>query len=153
MVSGENPSVCSDVEIFKDPTTVISNLYLPYIAELQKKSSDNPIIGYLNINSLRYKVVDLRHALFESELDILAISETKSCDEFPGSQFVIESYYNPAQFRKDRTTHGGGLIVFVRNGIPVNRVKTFEPPIQEIICLEKSLSTHVVYSMGQDLLF
>ena len=108
MVSGENPSVCSDVEIFKDTTTVISNLYLPYPAELRKKYSDNPIIGYLNINSLRYKVVDLRHVLFESELDILAISETKLCDEFPDSQlFVIEGYYNPAQLRKDRTTHGG----------------------------------------------
>ena len=37
MVSGENPSVCSDVEIFKDTTTVISNLYLPYLAELWEK--------------------------------------------------------------------------------------------------------------------
>ena len=36
MVSGENPSVCSDVEIFKDHTTVISSLYLPYLDELQK---------------------------------------------------------------------------------------------------------------------
>ena len=57
-------------------------------------------IGYLSINSLSYKVVDLRHALHESELDILAISETKLCDEFPDSHFVIEGYYNPAQFGK-----------------------------------------------------
>ena len=75
MLSGENPSGCSDLEIFSD--TTISNLYLPYIAELQKKYSENPIIGYLNINSLRYKVVDLRGVLVESELDILAVSETK----------------------------------------------------------------------------
>ena len=58
--------------------------------------------------------------------NILAISETKLCDEFPDSQFVTEGYYNPAQFRKDRTIHGGGLIVYVRNGIPVKRVKQFE---------------------------
>ena len=63
---------------------------------------------------MRYKVADLRHVLSESEPDILAISETKLCDEFPDSQFVIEGYYNPAQFRKDRTTHGGGLIVYVK---------------------------------------
>ena len=75
MVSGENPSVCSDLKIFNDTTTAISNLYLPYLAELRKKYSDNPIIGYLNVISLRYKVVDLRHVLFESELDIPAISE------------------------------------------------------------------------------
>ena len=54
MVSDENPSMCSDLEIFNDTTTtVISNLYLPYLAELRKKYSDNPTIGYLNINSLR----------------------------------------------------------------------------------------------------
>ena len=97
---------------------------------------------------MRYKVVDLRHVLFESELDILAISETKLCDEFPDSQFVIEGYYHPAQFRKDRTAHGGGLIVYVRNGIPVRRVKTFEPPNQEIICLEIAINKRkwLIYS-------
>ena len=140
MVSGENSSVCSDVEIFKDPTTVISILYLPYLAELWKKYSDNTITGYLNINSLRYKVVDLRHVLFESELDILAISETKLCDEFPDSQFVIEGYYNLAQFRRDKTRHGEGLIVYVRNGIPVKRFKSFKPLNQEIICLEITIN-------------
>ena len=36
MVSSQNPSVCNDLEIFNDTTTVISNLYLPYLAELQK---------------------------------------------------------------------------------------------------------------------
>ena len=142
--------MCSDVEIFKDPTIVTSNLYLPYLAEVRKKYSDNPITGYLNINSLRYKVVDLRHVLFESELDILAIPETKLCYEFPDSQFVIEGYYNPAQFRKDRTTHDGGLIVYVRNGIPVKRVKTFEPPNQEIICLEITINKRkwLIYSFS-----
>ena len=140
MVSGENPSGCSDLETFHDTTTAISNLYLPYLAELWKKYFDHPIIGYLHINSLRYKVVDRRHVLFESELDILAISATKLCDEFPDSQFVIEGYFHLAQFRKDRTAHGGGLIVYVRNRIPVRRVKTFEPPNQEIICLEITIN-------------
>ena len=97
---------------------------------------------------MRYKVVDLRHVLFENELDILAISETKLCDEFPDSQFVIEGYYHPAHFRKDRTAHGGGLIVYVRNGIPVRPVKTFEPPNQEIICLKITINKRkwLIYS-------
>ena len=112
------------------------------------------MIGYLNINRLRYKIVDLRHVLFQSELDILAISETKLCDEFPDSQFVIEGHYNPAQFRKDRTTHGGGLIIYVRNGIPVKRVKTFEPPSQDIIYLEITTNTRkwlIYFSTDLDL--
>ena len=40
---------------------------------------------------MRYKVVDLRHILSDNELDILAISEAKLCDEFPDSQFVIKA--------------------------------------------------------------
>ena len=97
---------------------------------------------------MRYKVVDLRHVLSDSELDVLATSETKLCDKFPDSQFVIEGYYNPAQFRKDRTTHGGGLTGYVRNGIPVERVKTSEPPSQEIICLEITINKRkwLIYS-------
>ena len=97
---------------------------------------------------MRYRVVDLRHVRFESELDILAISETKLCDEFPDSQFVIEGYYHPAQFRKDRTTHGRGLIVYAKNGIPVKLVKTFEPPNQETICQEITINERkwLIYS-------
>ena len=46
MVSGENPSVCGDIEIFNDTTTVISSLYLPYLAELRKKNiSTIPSLG------------------------------------------------------------------------------------------------------------
>ena len=71
----------------------------------------NPIIGYLNIDSLRNKIVDIRQVLCESELDIIAVSETKHSDEFPNPQFNIEGYYNPAQLRKDRTIHGGDLVV------------------------------------------
>ena len=71
----------------------------------------NPIIGYLNINSLQNKIVDLRQVLYESEMDIIAVLETKLSDEIPNPQFNIKGYYNPAQLRKDRTIHGGGLVV------------------------------------------
>ena len=45
--------------------------------------------------------------------------ETKLSDEFPNPQFNIEGYYNPAQLRKARTIHGGGLIVYVKTGVPL----------------------------------
>ena len=110
------------------------------LAGLHRKYPNNPIIGYLNINSLRNKIIDLRHVVSVSQPDILTISETKLDDTFPDVQFRMDGYYSPAQFRRDRNKHGGGLMVFIRNGIPVKRAKTFEPSNQEAICFEVTIT-------------
>ena len=41
-------------------------------------------------------VVDLRHVLKQTGIELVAISETKLCEEFPDSQFHIEGYTSPA---------------------------------------------------------
>ena len=86
--------------------------------------------------------------MIESELDILAISETKLSDEFPNPQFNIEGYYNPAQLRNDRTIHGGGLIVYVKTGVPVKRVHALEPADLKVICFEITIAKRkwLIYS-------
>ena len=119
-----------------------------YLRELRKECAKNPIIGYLNINSRRNKIVDLKQVPYESELDIIAVSETKLSDEFPNPQFNIEGYYNPAQLRKDRTIHGGGSVVYVKTGIPVKRVHTLEPANLEVICFEINIAKRkwLIYS-------
>ena len=126
--------MCGTIEPSKTENS--SNVDLRYLRELRKEFANNPIIGYLNINSLRNKTVDLRQVLPESELDIITISETKLYDEFPNPQFNIEGYYNPAQLRRDRTIHGGGLVVYVKTGIPVKRVHALEPANLKVICFE-----------------
>ena len=50
-----------------------------------------------------------------SKIDILLISETLD-DRFPLSQFILEGFTPP--YRLDRTEHGGGLILFIREDIP-----------------------------------
>ena len=45
----------------------------------------------------------------------MLISETKLNDTFPLSQFVLEGFRPPS--RLDRTVHGGGLILFIREDI------------------------------------
>ena len=47
-----------------------------------------------------------------NEIDIFMISETKIDYNFPISQFAMTGYSIP--FRLDRTTHGGGILSFVR---------------------------------------
>ena len=40
------------------------------------KYSKNPLLGYLNINSLRYKIIDLREIVEKLQLDYFVMSET-----------------------------------------------------------------------------
>ena len=73
------------------------------------------IIGQLNINSLRNKFEALKETI-KGNLDILIITETKLDDSFPINQFIINGYSPP--FRADRNKNGGGIIIYVRDGIP-----------------------------------
>ena len=56
------------------------------------KCLHNPFIVYLNINSLRNKLIDLGEILKDLPLDYLVISETKLDESFPNSQFKLIGY-------------------------------------------------------------
>ena len=73
------------------------------------------IFGHLNINSLRNKF-DLFSEQVKGSIDILMVSETKLDDSFPEAQFLIEAFHSP--FRFDRNINGGGIMLYVREGIP-----------------------------------
>ena len=79
------------------------------------------MIGYLYINSLRNKVIDLRDVILELSVDYLVLSETKIDQSFPAGQFYIKGY--EVRARKDRDKHGGRLIQFVKNGFTSKRLK------------------------------
>ena len=67
------------------------------------------------------------------------MDETKLDDSFPDQQFKIEGFQFPP-FRRDRNKHSGGKIVFVKDGLIVNRLTEFETNISETICLELTIS-------------
>ena len=108
--------------------------------QLTNKFRNNPIISYLNINHLRNKIVDLRPIMKDLEPTVLAIAETKLNDSYPSSQFRVDGYYCPSEYRKDRTYNdGGGVLVYIKQGIPAKRLKSFEPLGIESIYLEITL--------------
>ena len=76
---------------------------------------NNVIIAQLNINSLRNKFHALKE-MISGNIDILVLTETKLDGTFPRSQFRIPGYRVP--YRKDRDTHGGGVMIYVREDIP-----------------------------------
>ena len=76
-------------------------LVLDALNSLSKEHQTNLITGYLNTNSLRNKINDLRKICRKTQMQVLCIVETKLDESFPDAQFHIEGYQYPA-LRKDR---------------------------------------------------
>ena len=116
----------------------------PSAADLEMLQNDrlkflhNPLIAYLNINSLRNKVIDLGEILKDLPLDYLVISETKLDESFPNSQLKLNGY--EVRARRDGHKNGGGLIEFVRQGFINKRLKKYEPNYSECIYSEFTIS-------------
>ena len=92
--------------------------------EIRKKNPNRIIIAYLNINPIRNKFEMLKEVV-GNKIDILLISETKLDNTFPLNQFILEGFTPP--YSLDRTTHGGGLMLFVREDIPSKLLPNIDP--------------------------
>ena len=53
---------------------------------------NNPLIGYLNINSVRNKIADLQIIIQNIPLDYLVLSETKLDESFPNARLNLDGY-------------------------------------------------------------
>ena len=109
------------------------------LIKVREAYSKNAILGYLNINSLRNKIINLRDVVAKVLIDILCVDETKLDESFPDSQFLIENYQFPP-FRRDRNSKVGGKIVYVRKGLISKKLKQFESEFIETICIEIKIS-------------
>ena len=98
----------------------------------------HPLFAYLNINSLRNKVIALRKILGCLSPDYQVLSVKKLDDSFPSAQFSLPN--NEIRVRRDSDKNGGGLIEFVKKGLICKRLKNFEPRKSECICSEITVS-------------
>ena len=117
----------------KIPKTVID---IAQAKQIRYSNINNAMIGHLNINSIRNKLNELKILSKDFMPTVLAISETKVDASFPNVQFLLDDYFNPGDFRKDRTNHGGGLMIYIRKGTPCKRLQQYEEPNIESICFE-----------------
>ena len=103
-------------------------------------------MAHLNINFLQNEFEPLV-SLIQGKVDILIVSETKIDDSFTTNQFMIPGYSMP--FRKDRNSHGGGLLIYVREEIPCKMLKTNNVPGDiEGIFLELNIDNNKWLVMG-----
>ena len=105
------------------------------LIDLRKRFAYNPLIGYININSLKEKVIPLREVLSNAPIDVLCVDETKLDSSFPYHQFKIEGYQFPP-FRRDRNSKGGGELVYLREEFIAKGIPKFEMEKAETICIE-----------------
>ena len=104
---------------------------------MKLKYALNVIISYLNIKSIRNKFSDLRFLIGE-KLEVFTIAETKLDSSFPSAQFLLPGYQKP--FRLDCTSRSGGLLTYVKNGIPARLLTKFDfDSSMQIIPIELNL--------------
>ena len=72
----------------------------------------------MSLNSIRNKFAALQHVPCNAYVDLMGVSETKLDDTFPHGQFHVDNY---VLSRKDRTSYGGGVALYVRSDIPHRR--------------------------------
>ena len=114
------------------------------LIDLRNSNRSNPLICYLNINSLRgQKIHHIRELCRQTNIDIFCIDETKLTYDFPDAQLSLEGYQFPP-LRRDRndkiTTRGGGKIVYIKEGLIAKHLNNFSTPNAETICLELTIA-------------
>ena len=119
----------------RGPSSLATDVQVLHHERLKHK---NPMIGYLNINSLRNKLKDLKVILKYLSLDYFILSETKLDESFPNAQFTLDGYEIRA--RRKRKKFGRGLIEYVRKGLICKRTAKYEPKSNECICSEITFS-------------
>ena len=129
----------SDFQIVKNNSFSNLDLDLYNLQLLKQKYHSNPLISYLNINPLSNKIDSLRQICKASPLEILCVDQNKLDSSF--SKFSIQNWrVHFPPYRRDRDNHGGGKMVFIREGLITERLENLETKVFETICLELTVS-------------
>ena len=93
-------------------------------------------------------------SMVKDNIDILMVSETKLDSSFPQAQFRIEGYV--PQFRYDRNSHGGDILLFIREDIAtkiisITPLKDFEGIFVELNFRKKKVLLCCSYNPHKNL--
>ena len=109
--------ITADPNLTNQMQNISQNLSENFDSDLKKlkvlivENDNNPLVAYLNINSLGEKINQLREIRKESPIDIWCVDETNLDSSYPDAQFQINDYQFPP-FRRDRKKYGVGKTRF-----------------------------------------
>ena len=89
----------------------------------RKRYPKNIIISYLNINSIRNKLNDLK-ILISDSVDILCFSESKLDETFLNSEIALDGFKKP--YRLDATASSRGLLIYVKASLPSKTINHYD---------------------------
>ena len=95
------------------------------LINLRKNNCKNVIFSYLNINSIRNKLDDLR-VVVAPNVDILCIGESKLDDTFKSGTLNLEGFSPP--FRLDKSSKSGGILTYIRSSLPSRLISSYKLP-------------------------
>ena len=97
---------------------------------------------YLNVNTIRNKVVQLTDICKTSQIKILCIDETKLDSSFPTHRFIF-LITSPQLFRGTEI-HQEEEIIYMRNGIIAKRLTVYETQNTASICVEITIKNRIL---------
>ena len=117
---------------FSESRSLISPNISTVLSKVRNSNPHNIIIGHLNVNSVKNKIFSIK-TYFQNYLDLLVLAETKLDQIHPTAEIFIEGYRKP--FRKDKSKHSGGLLLYVSEEIPSRELTRHTCPndIQNIV--------------------
>ena len=104
-------------------------------------------IGCLNIRGLLNKIDEMRTIVTECNFDIMGICETFLDDNVADNEICIEGY---TTVKKTRNRHGGGVILYIKEGIQYNEITNLagsevESVWANIQCDKQQLALGIMY--------
>ena len=107
----------------------------------QNDESNTPLINMdnylticnINIRSIRNKIEFLQN--FTEEFDIVTVTETHLCPNILDRDLELESFSQNI-IRKDRNNSGGGVLIYTKDDLVVNRKNEYENSIDETLWVE-----------------
>jgi hypothetical protein len=90
----------------------------------------------INVNRLMKHSDGIRFILTSTTLEVLAINESKLDNSINDGEIHIPGYVS---IRKDRTRHGGGVLIYIKENLAYSNRSDLVPYRLEMICLEIKL--------------
>ena len=91
------------------------------------------VVASLNINSLLRHHDELSNFLFEKGIHVLALNETKLYSKISKDLLKIENYKIETC---DRNREGGGIALYIKDGIKYHVPKDLPEKSLELLCIE-----------------
>ena len=110
-IEPSSPSYTStDISVDSNDSSDIGKLF-----SLRTEYHNHPLIGFLNISSLRNKIIDLTVLMERCLTDVLVIEETKINSDSKTESFLVSNYQK--HMRRERNEFGGGFMLYARKSV------------------------------------